>query len=581
MMMAREEDLGIPANPAKSGNDKPRMQSPITPRLPQKDSASQHRQDYLIKNREAYQFGYAPLQPLPVLKDLPQSESLPLGVFLKRRIDKKVYELGSDFAAIIRMFFDRFDSLQDYEDLFALLPKRDAHQDDGEDLFKLFPKSAEVDEIINTYQNDHIFAEQRLSGVNPVVIKRLSVIPDNFLSISVEPSLNLPEELEKGNLYLTDYTILPLIQGGTYGEGKKYLPRPIALFCWSGDSQGLVPLAIQLDVQNKESIFTPLDALRDWQLAKLCLQVADANHHEMITHLCRTHFVMEPIAIVTARQLAQDHPLSVLLHPHFRFMLGYNYRGRDVLVNEGGPVDRLLAGTLTESLNLLKEGYRTWSFDQFAFPNEIENRGMNEIPHYPYRDDGMLVWNTVKKFVDAYLKLYYKTPEDITGDTELQNWAQEMVSEAGGKVKGFPKSFQNLDSLVEAVTNIIFTCGPQHSAINSPQYEYMAFVPNMPLAIYRPIPEKGQSHDELIDFLPPEEQAIGQMRLIRTLSTYFYDHLGKYQQNDFTDPEAQTVVLQFQQDLEDVESKIDERNRSRTVAYPYFKPSQILNSISA
>jgi arachidonate 15-lipoxygenase len=577
--MAREEYLTVPSSP---DDGQPTMQSPTTPILPQHDPNYPQRQDYLKYNREVYEFGYPPLAPIPVLKNLPEAESLPPKLFLKRRLDKKIYELTSNFASKIRSFFDHFDSIEDYEDLFSFLPKPDENLGNDADLIELFHKPDEVNEVIKTYQNDRIFAEQRLSGVNPLVIKKLAVIPDNLLNVPVKSSLDLQEELKKGNLYLTDYTVLAPVQGGTYGRGKKYLPKPMALFWWRGSDNGqgeLVPLAIQLDVQRKESIFTPSDT--DWQIAKLCLQVADANHHEMITHLCRTHFAMEPIAIVTARQLAANHPLSVLLHPHFRFMLGYNYRGREVLINEGGAVDRLLAGTLAESIDLIKEGYRRWSFDQFAFPKEIENRGMNDIPHYPYRDDGLLVWDAVRKFVSEYLKLYYATPEDITEDTELQAWAQEMVSDSGGKVKGFPQSFENLDSLVEAVTNIIFTCGPQHSAINSPQYEYMAFVPNMPLAAYRPIPEKGQPHDGLLQFLPPEEQAIGQMRLIRTLSTYFYDHLGGYQDNDFTDPKVQDVVSQFKQDLNYVELKIDEKNRSRTVAYQDFKPSYVLNSISA
>ncbi|MDB9309816.1 lipoxygenase family protein [Aphanizomenon sp. CS-733/32] len=44
----------------------------------------------------------------------------------------------------------------------------------------------------------------------------------------------------------------------------------------------------------------------------------------MSSHLCRTHFVMEPFAVVTPRQLAQNHPLRILLKPHFRFMLANN-----------------------------------------------------------------------------------------------------------------------------------------------------------------------------------------------------------------------------------------------------------------
>jgi len=254
------------------------------------------------------------------------------------------------------------------------------------------------------------------------------------------------------------------------------------------------------------------------------------------------------------------------------------------LINRDGPVDKLMAGTLAESLSLLAEDYKTyWSFDQFAFPTEIKNRGMadtNVTPHYPYRDDGMLVWEAIEKYVGKYLQIYYKTTEDVLQDKELQAWAKEMVSESGAKVKGFPTSFQDVNSLIYVVTNIIFTCGPLHSAINTPQYEYMAFVPNMPLAAYQPVPKKGRSQKDLLQFLPPQGQAIKQLNMVRTLSAYQIDRLGHYKDTDFTHPEALAVIQQFQQDLNYVEAEIDERNRSRAVPYPFFKPSQLLNSIS-
>jgi arachidonate 15-lipoxygenase len=594
--MAREEDSEISPNPE---DGEPSMQSPITPMLPQNDSASQQRQEYLSKNREAYQLDPNYLSPLPLLKALPQEEDLLKLNFLhfsRRRTEKEIYLSILTLLAKVRSLVDPFNSLQDYEDLFTPLPKPDNSLGDGKESFELL----HLPEVSKTFQNDDAFAEQRLSGANPAVIQRLREPQELPLSFAEKldelqelygTSLDLREKLAKGHLYLTDYTILPAIKGGEIEEEgeskKKFLPRPLALFCWHSDrndGQGrLEPVAIQLEVPTG-ALFTPFDDAPDWLLAKLCVQVADGNHHEMITHLGRTHFVMEPIAVVTARQLAHNHPLSILLRPHFRYMLGLNSRGREQLINAGGPVDHLMAGTLAESLQLLTEDYKAhWSFDQFAFPTEIKNRGMADMeatPHYPYRDDGMLVWQAIEKYVGKYLKLYYKTPEDIRQDAELQAWAQEMVAESGAKVKGFPDSFQDLNSLIQVVTHIIFTCGPLHSAINTPQYEYMAFVPNMPLASYQPVPQKGRSQKDLLQFLPPQGQAIKQLSMVRTLSAYKIDRFGYYKDSDFTDPEALAVIQQFQQDLNYVEAEIEAKNRSRAVPYPFFKPSQLLNSIS-
>jgi arachidonate 15-lipoxygenase len=602
--MAREEDSQISS---RVYDGQPMVQPP-KPILPQYDAALQQRKDYLKKQCEEYQFDTFDFLPsLPLLKALPPSEKPPASLFGKRGVLSSLVLNVVLLKAKARQesfvpLSTPMDPLHAYEgslaelsgtklpgyaDLQAFLPP-------SVDEYKEMEQSRPVyspTKVIGNYKKDAAFAEQRLSGVNPLVIQRLGTEQPEVLK---QLLLKVTNVGETGNLYFADYhTKLPVVRGGTYKDEKKvtvkdekgndrqkHLPRPIALFRLENGQ--LLPVAIQLEAHREESIFTPSDDPTDWLIAKLCVQIADANHHELITHLCRTHLVIEAIAVVTARELDKNHPLKVLFQPHFRFMLSYNDGVRDKLINLGGPIDALMAGSLRGAEDILKEGYRTWNFDQFVFPKEIEQRGMSKdnIPHYPYRDDGMLVWEAIEKFVGEYLKLYYTKPEDITGDTELQAWAREIQTVFEGK--GFPGDFQTLDSLVEFVTSIIFVAGPQHSAINYAQYEYMAFAPNMPFAAYGPLPQKGQPSqpDRLVKFLPPPSQAIGQLLLAHGLSAYQYDHLGYYLPDDFTDPSVLPLIQEFKTGLATAESTIEERNGSRPIAYPYFKPSLSLNSIS-
>jgi arachidonate 15-lipoxygenase len=73
----------------------------------------------------------------------------------------------------------------------------------------------------------------------------------------------------------------------------------------------------------------------------------------------------------------------------------------------------------------------------------------------------------------------------------------------GGKVKGMPASFTSVEELIEIVTTIIFICGPQHSAVNYAQYEYMTFAANMPLAAYRDIPKQSHEPQDQTTATPP------------------------------------------------------------------------------
>jgi arachidonate 15-lipoxygenase len=587
------------------------------PYLPQNDPNPAQRTNGL----KAYQYDYEYLPPLALLKEVPVTENFS-AQYIAERVVATAELLPNMLGAKVKSFLDPLDTLQDYEDFFTLLP---------------LPAVAKV------YETNNSFAEQRLSGANPMVICRLGKddaraevlkqIPS--WSKDFEPLFQVAEELAAGNIYVTDYTGTDSnyrgpakVQGGTHEKGRKYLPKPLAFFWWRStgisDRGKLVPIAIQLDA-NTNPIATQPDSIKkdltptvhnyrvssnkvytpfeknplDWLFAKFCVQIADANHHEMSTHLCRTHFVMSPFAVATARQLAENHPLSILLKPHFLFMLANNHLGQKGLINSGGPVDRLLAGNLAESMELVKDAYEGWNINDFALPEEIKKRGMEQLPHYPYRDDGMLVWQAIKTFVSDYLNHFYPTVAEINNDPELQAWAAELSNQTtGGKVKGMPGKINTVPELAQIVTTIIFTCGPQHSAVNFAQYEYMTFAPNMPLAAYQDTPAENPDEEEpmtmekILNLLPPYKKSAEQLEILDVLSAYKYDRLGYYDraigelyneqiEDIFNEHTAiLNIIRQFQQNLNMVEQEIDANNKKRVVPYPYLKPSSILNSIS-
>ncbi|MBC6477146.1 MAG: hypothetical protein GDA56_04500 [Hormoscilla sp. GM7CHS1pb] len=86
---------------------------------------------------------------------------------------------------------------------------------------------------------------------------------------------------------------------------------------------------------------------------------------------------------------------------------------------------------------------------------------------------------------------YYKTRGDVRQDVELQNWLQALrtpISDSGLGVVSLPERLTNRNQLINQLAQIIFTVGPQHSAITCLQDDYSTFVPNMPGPIYQPLP---------------------------------------------------------------------------------------------
>lgn len=474
--------------------------------------------------------------------------------------------------------------------------------------------------ISKNFQEDRVFAAHRVAGPNPLVIERVKEgLPDNFPVTDEQYQAvmgqqdSLSQAIQDKRLYLADYKIFDGIKPGNFPpEYTKHLCAPLALFAVpqadGNCSRSLVPVAIQCHQvpSPKNPIYTPppLGTPKSdrwfWLIAKTIVQIADANYHELISHLGRTHLLIEPFIIATARELAPNHPLGILLRPHFQGTLFINNAATVGLINQEGIVDATFGGTLEESLRITVEGVRGYpfSFNDSMLPKFFEQRGLDNVktlPDYPYRDDGMLIWNAIHQWVDSYISVYYHSDRDVVEDTELQNWFATLVADDGGRMTGFGESnssggfdIHSKTYLVDAVTLIIFTCSAQHAAVNFAQATYMSYAPNMPLAGYQPALEKATdaSKKYYFDLLPPLEQAEAQMNITYTLGSVYYTQLGQYQNpnkpnsNYFTDENVHPLLETFQNRLQEIETIIQDRNAVRPTSYSFLLPSKIPQSIN-
>jgi arachidonate 15-lipoxygenase len=592
--------------------------------LPQNDDAPQKRAAKLLKTQSLYTLTSSVQLPIdvenpdvtmdvdiPLLTKMPASEAfndeyvvgrgvktVPM-VTNQAFITKITKNPFSPFGATPMAPFEPPFGLADYQSQFIQL---------------------ETPAVVKNWMTDARFAEQRLSGANPGAIKKLTLrtIPSTLDTEQLESKLgsDIATLISTRQLYFVDHTeILKDVQNGELtiplpqpiGDLpiSKFLPKAIALFEWvnEGDVRQkagkLVPVAIQVDTSDTagSAIFVPEDDNWNgkdnflWTIAKICFSITDANAHEMHTHLGIHHFAQEAFGAITPRQLATNHPLFLLLKPHLRFLVFNNKQGIEKLVQASGPVDILLAGNLESSMNIAINATKTWSLAH-SFEDDLTSRGVNdktELPHYPYRDDGKLIWQAIHDFVEEYLNLYYPGAADISGDVELQAWAAELAStsDSGGNINGMPTKIDTLTQLIDIATMIIFTNSAGHSAINFPQFPYMGFSPNMPLAAYADhrafmgakSRDVGQQMAFLQVFLPRQFTAALQIGITNALSAFHFDELGDYG-DIFGDVQAKQAVYKFGQALQDIEQRIVARNRSRFVPYQYLQPTEILNSAS-
>ena len=116
---------------------------------------------------------------------------------------------------------------------------------------------------------------------------------------------------------------------------------------------------------------------------------------------------------------------------------------------------------------------------------------------YPYRDDALLLWDTIHTWVSDFTNLYCENDEAVAGDIYIQNWVADLT--VGGKVSDLGE-VKTRAELVDVLTMVIFTASAQHAAVNYPQADQMQNARAIPLAIYGDV--NTHTVDEII---PPAD----------------------------------------------------------------------------
>lgn len=490
--------------------------------------------------------------------------------------------------------------------LEELMKVEDAHGlgtalPDSLDAYRALFDTLAMPGIAWTFQDDAAFAALRVGGPNPMLIEAVGDALPVKLPLSdaqyaaVVNGDTLAAALAEGRLFVLDYAVLGQLEPGSWGGLAKYVWQPIALFAMPPGGAALVPVAIQCG-QDPDTwpIFTPsvsADALWGWEMAKLIVQVADGNYHELVAHLASTHLVIEGAAVATHRHLATVHPLWALLVPHFEGTLFINEAAATSLIAADGPIDHIFAGTIASTQGLAVAARLNFDFGARMLPRDLARRGVgpdSALAEFPYRDDGLLVWEAIHDWVRGYVALYYPGDADVCADPELAAWATCMAAEAA--IRGFGP-IDSVAALVDACTMIIFTASAQHAAVNFPQKDVMAFAPAVTGAGWQSAPPQqgGQDKRGWLAMMPPLALALEQLNVLELLGSLHYRPLGDYRTTSepyaawFADPAVtapEGPLVQFQTQLANIETQIAARNANRLRPYPYLRPSLIPSSIN-
>ncbi|QRO01258.1 lipoxygenase [Archangium violaceum] len=456
----------------------------------------------------------------------------------------------------------------------------------------------ELPKLAERWQDDHEFARQAVQGVNPLHITSITALPqgmpltDQEVRGLLSPGTTLAGALEARRVFLLDFEVLegiPMFRKvDEHGvEERRWAPASRCLL-YREDSQRLRPLAIQLGRDPaKDPVFTPNDSEADWLAAKIYLRCSEGNAHQMIAHALRTHFVVEPFVMATMRNLPDPHPVYKLMRRHFRYTLAINEGARKGLLDEGGVFDDFIAtgGPDKGHIKLGQKGFQRWKLADNKPRLDFERRGVLDpaiLPDYPYRDDALPLWDALEEFVGGVLAPFYKSDADLVNDTEIQAWWADLLAH-GIPVDKMPCArLERVADLTDILTTVLYTGSVHHAAVNYLQYEHYAFVPNAPLCMRKPPPErKGVLRlEDIAEIIPTKSQTLWQVAIGRALASFGEDeefllNEGGWRETYFQEPGFLAIRERLYERLRAQLEVVKARNAKRDVPYTVLQPDRI------
>uniref|UniRef100_A0A8C1XEV3 Arachidonate 12-lipoxygenase n=1 Tax=Cyprinus carpio TaxID=7962 RepID=A0A8C1XEV3_CYPCA len=393
--------------------------------------------------------------------------------------------------------------------------------------------------------------------------------------------------LQEGNIFLVDYAIMDGIPANVIRDRIQHIASPLCLL-YEHPEKGLIPIAIQLGQKpDKDTpIFLPSDPPLAWLLAKMWVRHSEFQVFQLLSHLLRTHLVVEVICVSTLRQLPAVHPIYKLLTPHLRYTLEINCRGRTQLLSMDGIFKKVVSTGGDGLLILAQREYKVLTYRSLQPKFDFLDRGVTKLKDYFYRDHSMMLWNVIQNFVSGIVSLYYKSDSEVEQDSELQAWIHDVAVEGFVDVPhfGLASELKTKEELITLLSVAIFTSTAQHAATNNGQFDWCAWVPNTPCTMRHPPPtdKDAVTMGMIMDTLPDISQSCVEMAITWHLGRAQPDAIpmGQYVEQYFTEPAALRVIDKFRKELKELEEQIIAQNEGLELQYLYLCPSRVENSIT-
>lgn len=461
------------------------------------------------------------------------------------------------------------------------LPRQRPTSIDGySDLITTLPKPLSM----GLHDDDLFFAWRQVAGMTPILLQRITRVPDHLgldaraFTRGAGADDSLDAALAEGRLFVVDYACLAGLEAGTTEGLNKHVYAPIAVFVAQGGA--LRPVGIQLNQHPDPAhpLWTPGDGIA-WRMAKAVVNSAEMAFNGVVAHFGLCHLAAEALICVTRQRLADTHPLTLLLAPHFHYTLATNQTARTSIVNPGGKQEYLMGGTLESNFTVTRAALAAVQYDRIGARADAAARGVDDrevLPAHPYRDDGEPVADAIHRYTAAYVRAHYEDDASVGADPELRAWREALSRDAG--FAAVP-ALDTRDAVARFVGDLIWRLTGYHAVVNYGGHDYASWAVDMPSALFAAGPEAGASEARWQEMLPPVVVANGMLEQMYSLRAIHRNALGDETAPHARDARVREAIARFREELAVIERESEARDKTRPWSFPYLRPSRISNSI--
>ena len=335
---------------------------------------------------------------------------------------------------------------------------------------------------------------------------------------------------------------------------------------------------------------SPEDRKYRWLLAKALTRCADINYFQVVPHYLFAHHGTEQVCVAARRALPACHPIHKILRPHLAGTCVVNIIARVMILLVSiprlfsigdGAKDLLQWAWKDERLHKRFSDLRT----------DLSMRGVldpSQLPHYPYRDDGLKICGALHKYVSHVLQLAYGgSNAQVREDVHLQQFVGELRTV--GYLLPSTDPLEKPDCLAAITTflvNLIFNASVFHATMNYSLYESASFAPFSPLFMNLPTRTGADSdgmvmsEEKFLQCLPSLEMQVETVVGLAFLSHPAPADTHLSELHVPSDCPLAPLAQQLQHDMEAISKAMHQRNQERedtrcTLLLPEAVPSSV------